>query len=134
MSKSLINMVNTTSTTLSSGNVIPLGYTNRRFGCNLKPNGNAIREEGEGYYKILGTFTFTPSASDTYTIQIYKDGVPLAGANASILAAAITTLNVQGEDKVRCCDGGSNITFEITAGTTSHTVVLSNANVIVEKS
>lgn len=56
------------------------------------------------------------------------------GANASILAAAITTLNVQGEDKVRCCDGGSNITFEITAGTTSHTVVLSNANVIVEKS
>ena len=51
MSKSAIYTANTSAQTVAVNDVIPVGITSRRFGCNIRQDGNTITLLGQGYYQ-----------------------------------------------------------------------------------
>lgn len=134
MSQSAIYTVNNTTATLSTGDTIPLGGVKRRFGCNCKMvDSTSIMLAGKGYYRIEGNFTLTPSASDTYTVKAYKNGVEIVGGFTSFTGSIKDTLPILVLDRIKCCDGQQLITFEIEIGTDTNTATLDRAEVLIEK-
>ena len=134
--KSAIYTANTTQVTaLPSGSTIPLGTIVRRFGCNINLGGNGIMLKGQGYYDIKANVVFTPTSTtaEVYTIDILKDGVPIEGARSSINASTRVTLPAHALVRLGCCDTTSVVTIAITATTSTNTVTLNDASVIVEK-
>ena len=133
MSKSLIQTVNQSSQTVAENSIINLGSVIRRYGCNLRMNGNAVEVSGEGYYKIDCNVTLAPTEAGTATIAIYKNGVQLTGATASGTAAAagdFITLPVQTTIREGCqCDGGTALTVVLVSGAST----ISNIALRVEK-
>ncbi len=95
MSKSMITTVNSLAQTVTAGNIIPLGTTVRRFGCNCRQDGNTIANTGKGYYTVLVSVTATPAAAGTVTVTAKNDGVDIIGATGSAtVAAANTSVNI----------------------------------------
>jgi hypothetical protein len=91
MSKSMITTVNSLAQTVTAGNIIPLGTTVRRFGCNCRQDGNTIANTGKGYYTVLVSVTATPAAAGTITVTAKNDGVDIIGATGSATVAAVST-------------------------------------------
>ena len=133
MSKSLIQTVNQSSQTVAANSIIDLGSVIRRFGCNLRLNGNAIEVNGEGYYKIDCNVTLAPTAAGNVTIAIFKNGVQLTGATATgsvSTAGNLITLPVQTTIREGCqCDGGTALTVVLLSGAST----VSNVALRVEK-
>lgn len=95
MSKSAIYTTNTSAPAVAVGGIIPVGSTTRRYGCNIKQDGNTIALCGNGYYLINVSATVTPSAAGTVSVAAQKDGVEIIGATGSeTVAAAATTVNI----------------------------------------
>lgn len=84
--KSAIYTANTTAATLAVGDIIPLGTTIRRYGCNLRQDGNAVTATGRGYYKITAIVTAAPTAAGEIGATLLKDGIAVTGASASATA------------------------------------------------
>ena len=134
MSKSAIYTVNNSVQTLNDGEVINLGSTMRRFGCNCQLSGNAIRVAGAGYYKINASITIAPAAAATITITALKDGVAIPGAIASVTTTgsgdyASLPIDCIIRENCACCDDASNISFIVSGGATNVT----NVAVVIEK-
>lgn len=98
---------------------IPLGSVLRRFGQNLKLEGNGIVVQGQGYYELGVSVTATAAVAGPLTVTVLKDGVELSGATATETAAANGTVNlcVQYIVREQCCDSSSALTFVLTGGT-----------------
>lgn len=94
MSKSAIYTTNTSAPTVPVGGIVPVGSTARRFGCNIRQDGNTITMCGQGYYLINISATVSPSAAGTVSLTAQKDGVPIIGAVASSTVAANGTTNL----------------------------------------
>lgn len=94
MSKSAIYTTNTSAPTVPVGGIVPVGSTARRFGCNIRQDGNTITMCGQGYYLIGISATVSPSAAGTVNLTAQKDGVPIIGAVASSTVAANGTTNL----------------------------------------
>lgn len=88
MSKSVIYTANATANAVTIGNLVPLGSTIRRYGCNLRQDGNGITATGAGYYLVTMSATVAPTAAGAVTITGQKDGVAIIGATATSTAAA----------------------------------------------
>jgi hypothetical protein len=88
MSKSAIYTANAVASTVAVGDIIPLGSTSRRYGCNLRQDGNGITATGAGYYLVMMSATVAPTAAGAVTITGQKDGVAIIGATATSTAAA----------------------------------------------
>ena len=88
MSKSIIYTTNVTASAVAVGDLIPLGSTSRRYGCNLRQDGNGITATGAGYYLVTMSATVAPTAVGAVTITGQKDGVAIIGATATSTAAA----------------------------------------------
>ena len=88
MSKSIIYTTNVTASAVAVGDLIPLGSTSRRYGCNLRQDGNGIAATGAGYYLVTMSATVAPTAAGAVTITGQKDGVAIIGATATSTAAA----------------------------------------------
>lgn len=88
MSKSAIYTVNAVASTVAVGDLIPLGSTSRRYGCNLRQDDNGITATGAGYYLVTMSATVAPTAAGAVTITVQKDGVAIIGATATSTAAA----------------------------------------------
>lgn len=120
MSRSLIQTVNQSSQTVAANSIIDLGSVIRRFGCNLRLNGNAIEVDGAGYYTIDCNVTIAPTAAGNVTVAIFKNGVQLTGATATgsvSTAGNLITLPVQTTIRESCpCDGGTALTLVLIAG------------------
>ncbi len=133
--KSALYCINTNSPTLQDGASIPVGMTVRRFGSNIRTDGFGILIQGAGYYDLNGSFTLTPSAASTITVQLYQDGVAVPGALASeTVAAADTTINLSFPAMIRlqgcrCNTESSTLEFRLTGGE----VVLNNAATVTER-
>lgn len=134
MGNSLIQVVNTSSQAVAAGGTISLGTALRRYGCNLRLNGNAIEADGAGYYTIDGTVTVAPTAAGVVTVAMYVNGLPLAGATASAnvaTAGGLITLPVIGTIRQGCCcDSADSITCVLVAGAGT----VSNVSLRVAKS
>lgn len=127
------NTVLTLST--ATGTVIQLGTTIRRFGCNAVLSGDGVLLNGQGYFDVDASVTFTPTAAGTYTVTLFKDGVAVPGATQTITAAAASTVSVNIPALVRnqCCDSTSTLTLVVTSATVPATVTIDNTAVVVTK-
>lgn len=95
MSKSAIYTTNTSAPAIAVGGIIPVGSTTRRYGCNIRQDGNAITLCGNGYYLVTVSATVTPAAAGTVSVTAQKDGVAVIGATGSeTVAAAATAVNI----------------------------------------
>ena len=130
MSKSAIYTANTSAQTVAVNDVIPVGTTSRRFGCNIRQDGNTITLLGQGYYHVTVSATLAPTAAGTVTRQ--KDGVAVIGATASqVVAAAAAPTNLALTFLVRnTCGCESSILSFLLTGTAA---VVNNMAVAVEK-
>ena len=119
----------------ATGTVIPLGTTVRRFGCNAVLSGNGVLLNGQGYFNVDASVTFTPTAAGTYTVTLFKDGVAVPGATQTITAAAAGTVpvNIPAIVRNQCCDSTSTLTIVVTSATVPATVTIDNAAVVVTK-
>ena len=132
MSKSAIYTTNTTEPTITAGSVIPVGVTSRRFGCNLRQDGNTITLCGSGYYKVTAVATVTPPAAGTVSLAAQKDGVAVVGATASATTGAANeaaTLTVSAILRNACGCDSSILSFVLDGAT----AVVNNLSVTVEK-
>lgn len=95
MSKSAIYTTNTSAPAIAVGGIIPVGSTTRRYGCNIRQDGNAITLCGNGYYLVTVSATVTPAAAGTVSVTAQKDGVAVIGATGSeTVVAAATAVNI----------------------------------------
>ena len=133
MSKSLIQTVNQSSQAVAANSIIDLGSVIRRFGCNLRLNGNAIEVDGAGYYTVDCNVTLAPTTAGNVTVTLCKNGVPLTGATATgsvSTAGNPVTLPIQTTIREGCaCDGGTALTLVLVAGAST----VSNVAVRAEK-
>lgn len=131
MSRSLIQTANSSEQNVALNGVISPGQVLRRYGCNCRLNGDAIEIEGAGYYTVSATVTATPTDAGAVSAAIYKDGVAVTAANATMTAAVGDTVTLPLETTVRlnCCDGASAITLVLTSGAG----VVDNVSLRVEK-
>ena len=90
MSKSAIYTTNTAAPTIAVDGIIPVGTTTRRYGCNIRQDGNAITLCGQGYYLVNVSATVTPTAAGTVSVTAQKDGVSIVGATGSETVAAVS--------------------------------------------
>lgn len=131
--KSMIYTVNNTPTAIALNGTLPLGATNRRFGCNLMQNGDGISvqggQQGSGYYRISATVTAVPDAAGTVAVTVYRDGTAIPGATASATVAATdtaVTLPIMGDFRLGNCSTGAVITMVLTgaAATVNRTALM----------
>lgn len=123
MSKSLIQVANTSiqAVTPATGSpaIVSLGNTIRRYGCNLRQNGNSIEENGEGYYEIEGNITVAPTAVGTVTVALFENGEVMPGSQVSGSVPTATnpvTLSLFATSRIPCCGNSSNISVGVIAG------------------
>ena len=132
MSKSAIYTTNTAATTIAVDGIIPVGTTTRRYGCNIRQDGNAITLCGQGYYLVNVSATVTPTAAGTVSVTAQKDGVSIVGATGSETVAAVSNAaNISITAIVRnACGCDSSILSFILGGVAA---VVDNFAVTVEK-
>nr|DAH43741.1 MAG TPA: BclA protein [Caudoviricetes sp.] len=110
MSKSAIYTANTSAQTVAVNDIIPVGTTSRRFGCNIRQDGNTITLTGPGYYLVNASATVAPTAAGTVSVTGQKDGVAVIGATASATTtAAAESANLSLNFIVRNVGCGSSI-------------------------
>lgn len=109
MSKSAIYTTNTSAPTVPVGGIVPVGSTARRFGCNIRQDGNAITLCGQGYYLVNVSATVAPTAAGTVSLTAQKDGVAIIGATAAQTVAAngVANLNITAIVRNACACNGS---------------------------
>ena len=132
MSKSSIYTTNTTGATVPVDGIIPVGNTTRRYGCNIKQDGNTITLCGQGYYLVNVSASVAPTAAGPVSLTAQKDGVEILGATATETAAAANdALNLAITALIRnACGCESSILSLILGGTEA---VVENLAVTVEK-
>ena len=116
MSKSAIYTANAVASTVAVGDLIPLGSTSRRYGCNLRQDGNGITATGAGYYLVMMSATVAPTAAGAVTITGQKDGVAIIGATATSTAAAGAATDLAFSAIVRNIGCGSSILSFVLTG------------------
>lgn len=132
MSRSLINLVNTTSgTAIAAGGVYPIPQISRKFGCDIVGNGVGATCKNAGYYRVTGTVTVQAGAAGVVTAQLYVNGLPYNGAIASLSAAngATVTLPINTVVRVNCCANPAELTV-VMSGVATTTV---NADLTVTR-
>lgn len=131
MSKSAIYTTNVSNPAVAVGGIVPVGSTTRRYGCNIRQDGNAITLCGQGYYLVNVSATVAPTAAGTVSLTAQKDGVAIIGATAAQTVAAngVATLNITAIVRNACgCDG--SLLSLVLDGVAS---VVNNLAVTVEK-
>lgn len=120
MSRSLIQTANQSPQTVALNGIIAPGSVLRRYGCNCRLSGNAHEIIGEGYYKITGAVSVTPTAAGPVTVALYEDGVQIPGAIAygsvSTAGNPVTLTLVTTVRMGCCCDTSSMITAVLLDG------------------
>ncbi len=132
MSKSAIYTTNTSKPTVAVGGAVPVGVTTRRFGCNIKQDGNTITLCGQGYYLVNVSATVAPTAAGAVSLTAQKDGVEIIGATAAATATgASDELNLSITALIRnACGCESSILSLVLGGTEA---VVNNLSVVAEK-
>ena len=131
MSKSAIYTTNTANPTVAVGSIVPVGVTTRRYGSNIRQDGNTITLCGQGYYLVNISATVAPTAAGTVSITAQKDGVAIVGATGSQTVAAGGIANIGITAVVRnACGCDSSILSILLNGTAS---AISNLAITVEK-
>ena len=119
MARSLIQVANQSTQAVAINSIIPLGSTQRRYGCNLRLSGNGIEVNGEGYYTIDADVSIAPTAAGNVIVALYNNGVQIPGAIAYGSVSTATnpvSLCINTTIRQRCCDDADNLTLVLIAG------------------
>lgn len=120
MSKSLIQTANSSQQTVALNSVISLGSVLRRFGCNLRLNGNAIEVIGDGYYIVEVCLTATPTIAGNVTVQLLQNDAVVPGTTTTSSVTTTgnsTSLPIVTTIRVGCnCVGATSLKVLLTAG------------------
>lgn len=120
MARSLIQVANQSTQAVAINSIIPLGSTQRRYGCNLRLSGNGIEVSGEGYYTVDASVSIAPTATGNVTVALYNNGVQVPGAIAyGSVSTAANPVNLCINTTIRqscCCDSADNLTLVLLAG------------------
>ena len=112
---SLIYMINTGSSTVLAGGIVPLTTIARRRGRLLQSTGDSITLNAPGYYRVSATVTFTAPVAGNISLAIQKNGVTVPGlTGASTITTATTEIEqitINGIVRVTCSDGASVLTL-----------------------
>lgn len=131
--KSALYTVNNGVQAVAEDGVINLGSVIRRFGNNINLLGNGIIVNGAGYYEVDANVTINATTAGTVTVSLYKDGVPVQGAVATVSVASGVYVTVPIHALIRefgcCVERNSTLTFVL--GGEDETV--ENISVIVER-
>lgn len=95
-------------------------------------SGNGVSIAGRGYYDVQANVIAAPTVAGTITTALYKDGVAVAGATASVTvetAGDTVTLPICAMIREKCCEAESTLTL-VTGGVSAN---ISNVAVKVEK-
>lgn len=113
---SAIYTVNQTGAALAANAQVPFGSAIRRFGKNLRLDGDSITVCGSGYYDLEVSATIEPTAAGPVTIQAYLNGSPIQGAFATETAAAAgDAVNpcISCMFRISCCDSSDVLTLRL---------------------
>ena len=107
-----IYLITPTTASVTAGGVLPLTTVARRqCGCVTQLGSDSVILERAGYYKVTATMTFTAPATGDVTLNLTKDGNPVAGATASTTISTANTetrsLTIDAIVRVGCCNGSS---------------------------
>lgn len=129
--KSILYGANTALQTVPLNGTISFGSPIRRFGSNTYLSGGNAVISGPGYYDIDTNFRLVATAATASTITLYKDGIAIPGATATVNPAAIgdvVSVSIPAVVKNLC---GCEQT--ITAVLTGSAANLSDAAIVVRK-
>ena len=129
MSKSALYAVNTAAQAVLADGIINFGMPVRRFGCNCNINNGNVVLKNSGYYDIDVSLTFEGTAALTPVITVYKDGVAVPGATASVTTAADTTYTVNIPLIARNTDCNESIITVVSDAA----IDVTNAAIVVER-
>ena len=129
--KSCIRVRNSTSQTLSATTPTTLvlqGTPVTDSGCSLTLNPSSITVNKSGLYHFAADVTVNPIAAGTAVIQLFKDGVPLLCAVATVTATtdSIFTAHVETDLCLNaCCANNPTIAVVVSgvAGTVTNLCV-----------
>ena len=135
MSKSAIYTVNNTLAEIVDGDTIPLGTIIRRYGQNVRQNGNAVaicdKPGCPGYYMVHVVATIETSTAGDYKVKLLQDGIDVIGGVAEINPAPATTIlpfpiNIPVRNS---CGGDSALSIKLEGGDAK----IINMTTVVEK-
>lgn len=131
MSKSVLYTANTsTQPFVATGTIVNFGTPVRRYGNNINVSGGNVVVDGIGYYNLDTNLTVEATGAGALLVQVFKDGVAITGASATITVAADTTYAVTIPAIVRencCCESTITVVVSGVAGN------VTNAAMVVEK-
>lgn len=133
MSKSAIYATNTTSTSVASGGTVPLSTVNRRFGCSVGLQNNAITLKERGYYNVDVNFTAVATATGSATLTLYQDGQAIPGAETTVTVGTVgDSISLPINALVRmtgCCCNTSALTLVVSG----QSLTVTNVGIVVDK-
>lgn len=127
---SIIYTANTAPQAIPVGGTISLGPVIRKSGRNLSASGGVINVMGSGYYDIHALFNILGTAAGAVTITLFKDGIAIPGATATVTVGdgGLATLNIPAVIRQQCCCE-STITAEL-SGTAA---TINSASAVVSR-
>ena len=88
MCKSILYGANTGTQAVTAGSPINFGGTVRRFGRDLNMSGGNVVAYGPGYYEVDANITFVADTAGEVNVAVYRDGIMITGAKASVPGTA----------------------------------------------
>lgn len=127
---SIIYTANTAPQAVPVNGTISLGGVIRKCGRHLSASGGVINVMGSGYYKIDTLFNILGTAAGAVTVTLFKDGIAIPGASATVTVGdgGLATLNIPAVVREMCCCE-STITAEL-SGTAA---TINTASAVVSK-
>lgn len=120
MSCSIMQTINSTDQSVLENGTINLGGVSRKYGNDVVLNSNTISIIGDRYYEIKANIVLTPAAEGNITVQMYDNGIAVAGAIATGSVATVgntITLPIDYVIRRPCkCANADNITFVLADG------------------
>jgi len=138
MSKSAIQLINSTSQAVIENGTINMGSIIYRFGPNLTAGNGSLIIAGAGYYSVNVSATILPSAAGQVTMELYQNGNPIKGAIVSENAASTTVpitltlppimVKINYNGNCPCDSLPENITLVLTTGAGTVSSVVTQAS------
>lgn len=127
--KSIVYATNTSTQTVAVNGSISFGTPIRRNGYNCNVFNDGIIE-GAGLYEVLTNITIAGAAAGTATVTLYKDGLAIPGAQATIptTTSSVDTISIPCIVRNSCCKESI-----ISAVVTGVGITVNNASIIIEK-
>ena len=118
---------NTTATTLTADQAIPVGTVALRTNNDAKLNNGSIEIQKAGVYEVLANFSITATAAGNVTVQMLANGTAVTGAKATVTATAAGTVIIPVQGYIRATPAAPGATIPITwtvnaAGTLANAV------------